>query len=60
MREGMVDRFETEGEIAVVETLAKDVIVQHKEMFSDSDVHAKDYVYETPNVLWAVDKNKTQ
>lgn len=60
MREGVVDRLENDGEIIVVETPAKDILVLHIEMFADSNVHVNDYVYETPNGLWAVDKKKTQ
>lgn len=59
MRKGVVDRFENNGDIVVIELEDKTTLPVTKEKFA-CEVHVNDVVYETACGLWKVDKDETQ
>jgi len=59
MRKGVVDRFENNGDIVVIELEDKTTLPVAKEKFA-CEVHVNDVVYETECGLWKVDKDETQ
>jgi len=59
MRKGVVDSFEDNGELVVIELEDKTTIAVPKDKFI-CEVHVNDVVYETESGLWQVDKEETK
>jgi len=55
MRKAVVDSFEDNGELVVIELEDKTTIAVPKDKFI-CEVHVNDVVYETESGLWQVDK----
>ncbi|NLT83186.1 DUF3006 domain-containing protein [Coprothermobacter proteolyticus] len=59
MRKGVVDSFEDNGELVVIELEDKTTIAVPKDKFI-CEVHVNDVVYETESGLWQVDREETK
>jgi len=58
VRKGVVDRFENEGTIVVVELEYKTTLAIPRSLFPQ-EVHVNDVVDQTESGLWQVDKEAT-
>jgi len=59
MRKAVVDSFEDNGELVVIELENKTTIEVPKDKFI-SEVHVNDVVYETESGLWQVEREETK
>jgi len=59
MRKGVVDSFEDNGELVVIELEDKTTIAVPKDKFI-CEVHVNDVVYETESGMWQVDREETK
>jgi len=59
MRKAVVDSFEDNGELVVIELEDKTTIAVPKDKFI-CEVYVNDVVYETESGLWQVDREETK
>ena len=59
MRKGVVDSFEDNGELIVIELEDKTTVAVPKDKFI-WEVHVNDVVYETESGFWQVDREETK